>query len=237
MDDREMRLPTLTDLSDIERAIKVCEAKLVIIDPFMAYLPGQVNSYRDQDVRRVLAPLSSLAEGTGAAVVVLRHLNKAVGVGNPLYRGGGSIGIIGAARSALLAAADPDSAPDTRRILAVTKSNLAALPPSLAYHIETNAQGIPVIVWEGESTHTARSLQSIVAEAERGSALTEAEEYLKTSLADGPKSCGELFREAKQLGIKEITLRRAKDKLRVTSKKEGYGNKGHWCWELPDPDI
>ena len=77
-----------------------------------------MNSHRDQDVRRALAPLAKLAEDTGAAVLIVRHLNKSSG-GNPLYRGG-SIGIIGAARSALLVASHPED--ESRRVLATLKA-------------------------------------------------------------------------------------------------------------------
>ena len=42
----------------------------MVIDPLMAFLPGQVDSHRDQDVRRVLAPLAALAAETAATVLV-----------------------------------------------------------------------------------------------------------------------------------------------------------------------
>lgn len=116
------RIPTLADLDAIRTAIKTVKAKLVIIDPLMAYLPGDANSHKDQDIRRNLAPLAKLAAETGVAVMVVRHLNKSEGK-NPLYRGGGSIGIIGAARSGLIVAKDSED--ENRRILAVSKSNLA----------------------------------------------------------------------------------------------------------------
>jgi RecA-family ATPase len=45
----------------LEAAIGEVEAKLVVIDPLMAYLDGRVNSWRDQDVRAALAPLARLA--------------------------------------------------------------------------------------------------------------------------------------------------------------------------------
>ena len=55
--------------------------------------------------------------------MLIRHLNKSGG-GHAMYRGGGSIGIIGAARSAFLIARDPDDETGARRIFAVTKSLL-----------------------------------------------------------------------------------------------------------------
>jgi hypothetical protein len=97
--DRLLSIPE--DLALIEKGIGRVGARLVVVDPLMAFLSNDTNSHRDQDVRRALAPLASLAERTGASVLVVRHLNKAA-ANNPLYRGGGSIGIIGAARMAFV---------------------------------------------------------------------------------------------------------------------------------------
>jgi len=77
-DDEPFAIPE--DIPILERAIKQVGASLVVLDPIMAFLSGDVNSNRDQDVRRALTPLKRMAERTGAAVVlVLRHLNKSQG--------------------------------------------------------------------------------------------------------------------------------------------------------------
>jgi len=110
------------DLASLEALIGEDDASLVIVDPFMAYLAGGIDAHRDQDVRRALHALSATAERTGAALVIVRHLNKAPG-GNALYRGGGSIGIIGAARAGMMIA--PDRAEERRRSRAGTRSNRA----------------------------------------------------------------------------------------------------------------
>lgn len=90
--DQSERIASIVhDLGIVQRGIERVNARLLIIDPLMAFLPSEVNSYSDQDVRRALAPVAKLAEETGVAVVIVRHLTKAPG-GNPLYRGGGSIG-------------------------------------------------------------------------------------------------------------------------------------------------
>src|SRR5215217_1226037 len=78
------------DLPQLEWAIERVGAKLVIVDPIMAFLGENINSNSDKDVRSALKPLKQLAERTGVAVLIVRHLNKTPG-GNVLYRGG-SIG-------------------------------------------------------------------------------------------------------------------------------------------------
>ena len=130
--DGTLRPPTLADVLALEEAIHRTGARLLVIDVVMAYLPDGTDSHKDQDIRRVLSRLAALADRTGCTVLLLRHLNKAKG-GDPLYRGGGSIGIVGAARAGLLVAPDPDD--PERRVLASVKSNLGPAPESLAYRL------------------------------------------------------------------------------------------------------
>lgn len=228
------RLPTLADLEAIRRAIATVDAKLVIIDPLMAYLPSRVDSHKDQDIRSSLAPLAALAAKTGAAVLVIRHLNKTSG-GNPLYRGGGSIGIIGAARSGLLLAKDPEDPDGGRRILASTKSNLAKPPPALAYRIETTAAGVPYIIWEGTTHHTATSLLAQNVDGEERPALEEAQVFLFEALSKGPQPAREVQQEALRAGIAERTLRRARQALSIKPAKTGRpgAKEQQWTWSLP----
>src|SRR6202022_2427238 len=97
-----IRPPVLPeDIEYAEAVIRREGAVMLVIDPLMAALSVKVDAHRDQDVRRALVLIADMAERPAAAVVVVRHMNKSGG-GNPMYRGGGSIGIIGAARSALL---------------------------------------------------------------------------------------------------------------------------------------
>jgi putative DNA primase/helicase len=88
------------DLDQLEASVVNHHAVLVVIDVLTAYLSSETNSYRDQDVRRALAPVAAMAERQRCCVVVLRHLRKA-STGSALYAGGGSIAIVGAARVGL----------------------------------------------------------------------------------------------------------------------------------------
>jgi len=65
---------SLADIDAIETAIAQVDAKLVVVDPLMAYMGSETNSYRDQDVRGVRAPLARLAERHGVAVSIAGHL-------------------------------------------------------------------------------------------------------------------------------------------------------------------
>jgi hypothetical protein len=231
-DGKAERPPVLPgDLQYLALCVRRMEAALVIIDPLMAYLGGDVNAHRDQDVRRALHPLAQLAQKTGAAVLVVRHLNKGGPAGNPLYRGGGSIGIIGAARSGLLVAKDPDN-PD-RRILASTKCNLAKLPPSLAFDLSPAANGALRVGWIGVSPHTAESLLAAPRDDEERGAVLEALEVLRTILSAGRVLAQDVKAQARKAGVAETTLKRAKAILGVRSQHEGFGRDGKWYWLLP----
>ena len=143
------------DLGILEQAIKQTGTILVVIDPLMAVLGHNIDSSRDQDIREVLTPLAQVAERTGCAILIIRHLNKGSS-DNILYRGSGSIGIIAVARIGLLVAHDPDD--EQKRVFATIKNNLSKIAPNLSYQIAENEQGAPYIQWLGENHHTTSTL-------------------------------------------------------------------------------
>jgi hypothetical protein len=228
--ERQPELPT--DLNSIERAIADVDARLVIVDPLMAYLSGRTDSHRDQDVRRAMAPLAAMAERTGVAVVVIRHLNKTAG-GHPIYRGGGSIGIIGAARSALLVAKDPED--DQLRVIASVKSNLGPAPDSLRYRMAGTATTV-TIEWLGSSPFTATALLAAPPMGDQRTALDEAKNFLRELLKNGQLPVKRVQAQAREAGISEMTLRRARQAIGITVAKEGFTS-GKWVWRLEDDHL
>ncbi len=215
------------DIQIIERGIERVNADLVVIDPLMAFLSGKLNAHKDQDVRKALAPLAAMAERTGAAVLVVRHLNQATGQ-NPLYRGGGSIGIIGQARSALVVAEDPED--DCRRVLASLKNNLSEPAPSLVFTVVSAKNGAACVEWKGQTELKADQLLCAPADPEERSALDEAKDFLLDALQDGPRHSKAVKNEAREADVSEATLRRAKVALSVRATKESDGS---WSWSLP----
>jgi hypothetical protein len=193
------RLPALPeDTTEIEACVARTKAALVIIDPFVAYLGAETNSSKDQDVRRALMPLATMAQRTGVAILLVRHLNKQLG-GPAIYRGGGSIGIVGAVRSGMLVARDPDD--ETARVLAPIKNNLAPPQPSLRFRI-VPSDAASRVEWLGESHHGADGLlASAASPPDERDALREAEDALRSWLADGPVEVKALKKLAQEADI------------------------------------
>jgi hypothetical protein len=239
--DGATRAPVITadDLRLVEEAIRKVAAGLLVLDPLVAYLPDGIDTHRDHDVRRALTALSDLASRTDCAVIVVRHLRKS-GAENPLYRGGGSIGITAAARAVFLVARDPDDPSGDRRVLAPLKTNLGPMPPSLAFRLAVEpGRDHPHLAWDGVSNHDARSLFAVPATGRRPSATDEAEDVLRAILDDGPLPAGEAQRLATDAGVADRTLDRARRLLGVTARKVGKpGEAGqHWEWSLPPKDA
>jgi len=230
-------LPDLTasGLAAIEAAIRRVDARLVIVDPLVAFLPDQADSKTDHRIRRVLTPLAGLAERTGVAVLALRHLNKSDG-NNPKYRGGGSIGFTAAARSVMLAGVDPGE--EARRVLARVKGNLAPPWPSISYELEAG-DGAVRVVWGAQVEWSAADvLRSPTRDAGDGPAdrhaVDDASDFLTEVLNAGWRSSKQIKKEAGQAGIAWRTVERAKTKLGQAVKAKRYG--GDWGWELVRTD-
>ena len=90
-----VRLPSQWE--SLDQAVAHHRAKLVVIDPIVAFLDASIQANSDQSVRRALGPLQQIATRHGCSFLLVRHLNKG-GHARARYRGGGSIGFQGACR-------------------------------------------------------------------------------------------------------------------------------------------
>lgn len=231
-DEIRMQPPQLPrDIGFIEQTVRRHHVRLIVVDVLMAYLSGGVDSHKDQDIRVVLHHLAAMADRTGACIILIRHLNKAGG-SNPLYRGGGSIGIVGAARAAFIVGRDPDD-PD-RRIFAVSKMNIAAEPPTLAYRlVSAEGHGCARVEWEnGPVDVTARDLVSAPTDPEAQDERNDAASFIRGYLEEqGGQAGAKLVLSAgRAAGFGESTLKNARRKVADTAK-DSFTN-GSWLWIL-----
>lgn len=218
------------DMEALEDALtSLPECRLVIVDPVSAYL-DDVDSHKNADVRGLLAPLADLASRLKIAVVLIQHLNKGNAGTKALYRPMGSLAFIAAARAAYIVVKDKDN-PD-RRLMLPAKNNIAKDTSGMAYSLVTADNGMPRLVWDAEPVTTP------VDEALAGSNVPEERTetdwallFLRDLLAKGPVDAREAIKQAKQAGVGEKALRRAREQLGIKPTKQGFD--GGWVWALP----
>ena len=225
---------------DVETLHKWCKdkgVKLFVLDPFEAFLSNAVDAYRNHHIRRALRTLESMAKDLDLAVVIVRHLTKD-SQRSAIYRGTGSIGVIGAARAGYNVSKDPGD--PSRSILTAVKLNWAKPKPALAYKIQNMSwptkEGELIetsrIIWDGELEVRADDLASTDPNLTSGE-VSDAIAWLNGELGDGAKEVSKLFTAASQQGISKKALYRAARVTGIVKRKEGFGPDGLWIWEAP----
>ena len=224
------------DLNRLRKLVVARGARLLIIDPLNAFLERGTDTYKDQDIRSVLAPVEQMAEETGVAVLIIAHLTKKED-SSVLYRVGGSIGFIGSARSVL---AVGETGKKNLRVLYSLKSNLAKKPQPLGYETRQvtrhrkNASEwkgeekivSSVIRWKGTVDYDPSNRSAVSGDK----AASEAENFLQQSLTDSGVSVEDLYAEAKRAGISRGQLNRMKTEMGLKITK---GRDGNWVWSMP----
>jgi putative DNA primase/helicase len=204
--------------------------RLIIIDPISNHL-GSVSMIDEQEVRRILAPLSRIAAVQDVAIIGVMHLNKKEGL-SAIHRVGGAGAFIGLARASWLFARDQEM--PSERFMLPLKNNYSRGCSSLGYRMDempvkigSESVPIPYIVWLRESN---LDVDEIVSTPPKRTSRTEAQTFLKKFLVKGPQEASEVTAAAAAEGISDRTLDRAKSDLGIESRKKGTG----WEWALPD---
>jgi putative DNA primase/helicase len=215
-------------------AASIGDVALIILDPLMALLPGDTNSYKDAEMRSLLRPWSTLADDLGACVLLVRHLTKGSQGGPALLRGQGSIAVIGAARCGIAVVAAPreDGAKDDgSRILAMLKCNVAPIARSLNFTLTGTDNDHARIVWGEESALTADELFAPQEAPDDSDDMTAIREALRELFGDRmelpAKEAEEVLRH--QFGIDQNRGKaKVRKKLGIETKKAGFN--GGWIW-------
>jgi len=224
--------------TDIEKLGKLLtnnpDISVVFIDPITAYL-GNTDSHKNSDVRALLAPLMDLAAKHEVSIIAVSHLNKSAST-EALMRVSGSLGFVAAARAAFLVARDPTD--DNKRLFLPMKNNIGKDQTGFAFRIEECKLPDNIetskIVWSDECVDT--KADEILSQQNNGNnklAIEEAEDFLTIELANTSKDANSLFSLAKQNGIAEKTLQRAKNNLGIRIHREGFGKGSKSIWSLP----
>ena len=218
--DEEDKTLSLTD-ERIEAAILRTGAKLFILDPLQAYMGG-ADMNGTGGVRPLMKRLAAVAESTGAAIVLIGHLNKNGG-SKSVYRGLGSIDIPAAARS-VLTVGRLVNVDEHMRAFIQTKSNLAPTGKPQAFGLDP----VGGFCWLGDCDVTIEELLD-GKKTEKGAGQLElAKAYIMGLLAHGDVLSDVVFAKGEKAGFSEATMKRAKAELGIKSEKRGKV----WFWVL-----
>ena len=209
--------------AQIEEYIQKTKPDLMVIDPLVAYMGGDVDLHKANETREIMVRLALLAAKYGIAILGVRHLTKGV-KDKSIYRGLGSIDLTAAARSVILVGRNPDD-PIEGRVLCHIKSNLAPMGQSITYSLSANRQS--PFKWGKGCGLTAKDIMDI--EPSGSSEREMAKMFLLEKLKDEGRKSSELKAEAEAKGISVKTLISVKRelKLEVTYIKEAA------IWSLP----
>ena len=191
------------DLGELEREIaRIGNVRLVIIDPVSSYL-GKTDSHKNADVRGTLEPLGDMAARMRVAVVSITHFSKGDGK-SAVNSFIGSIAFVAAARAAFIVTRDPENDDPARRLFVQAKNNLAIDSGGLAFRVEQRIVGNDIVasavMWEGERiTQTADEILAAGREGKDTPERAEAEEFLRDTLAGGPRPATEVLGRSKRV--------------------------------------
>ena len=204
----------------LEQAIIQTQAKLVILDPLQAYIGASVDMHRANEIRPIMKHLAEVAQRQQCAIVLIGHLNKAMGMKSS-YRGLGSIDIPASARSVLLVGRIKDN--PTVRVMAQIKNSLAPEGEPIAFELNKET-GFHFIGKYDISVDDLLNGTSSISKVEK------AEKFLKDFLSDGtPKLQRVIQQQASYRDIGNRTLNDAKKNLDIKSIRMKSG----WFWQLP----
>ncbi|SEM81438.1 AAA domain-containing protein [Nitrosospira multiformis] len=218
-------------------AARIGDISLLIVDPIVNAVAG--DSHKNGEVRRALQPLVDFGETLGCAVLGISHFSKGTNGKEPLERVSGSLAF-GALARIVLATAKINDSGTFKRIFCRAKSNIGLDHGGFEYDLsQKEIDGYKGVfgsysVWGERVEGSARELLAETESNNDEDEISGVEQFLKDELAAGRKSQKEIESECKGAGYSVATLRRAKKRLGIRSKKDGL--KGGWYWSLPDPN-
>lgn len=219
----------IAGISSIGQMVKDTNAKLVIIDPIVAFLGAKMDMNRANEVRPIMRGLARLAKMLNIAIVIIRHNRKVTAGGKEtkaIFAGSGSIDFTASVRSELAVS----EARNGMKYLNHIKTNSGKQGPSIRYEIVELPDGTGLFNWGEIVTNpfssTMKAGISKRFKNERGIKLWLFD--LLTQAPDGELSKN-IFAKGMLSGYSQTKLEHVKKGIAISIKV------GHeWVWKL-DP--
>lgn len=219
---------TLTE-EELMSAIDQTGAKLVIIDPFQAFLPKGSSMNSIGNMRTVTTALSNVAKETGAAIVLVGHLNKNEH-SKDIHRGLGSVDLSNAARSIVTVYSGKFNI--QRRFMRATKSNFDEGDMKTVLEIVMDKdKRLSYRVDEDETNGFLGGDRSGNNSSPQQSDIDKAMDILELLLANGPMYVAKIHEHMAEHEISPKTAQRARARL---GAEQTYID-GKPAWKLVSP--
>ena len=199
---------------------------LCIFDPVQGFIPPDINMGSRNAMRDCMAPLITLGEETGCTFIVICHTNKRKGAYGR-DRIADSADLWDISRSVLMAGKTADGC---IRYLSQEKNNYERLQETKLFSIDDDG----LIVSEGETWKRDRDFISEFVVSNSAPVVDDIKERILSIIDDngGMVKISVLEDKLKAEGYKEISIRRAKEKLKqaneITSSSQGFGIEKSW---------
>ena len=198
---------------ELREIIEKTSARLVIIDPFQAFLPEGTNLGSITRMRSIFTMLANVAKSTGAAIVLVGHLNKNEG-SKDIHRGFGSADISASVRSILMVEMDKHR----NRFVRAIKSNFD----------ESDYSPIQ-LVFDDERRLSFQEVENEEDMAPYETKIDRAAAILEDLLSNGPMAVSAIHEIMEEEGIGKKTAQRARAKIRAIQ----FFDQGIAYWKLP----
>ena len=207
------------DVEMFEEAIVGTNAKLAVIDPLQSFLTEKQDISSVKYMRPLLRDLGNIAARTGAAIVIIGHMNKADNK-KGIYRGLGSIDISAAVRSVLLVGKHKDN--KDIRFMAQIKNNLAPIGKAVSFTLG-NMGGVEFL---GECEISEEDLLSTSVKPK--TKYQQAKEMIERMLRQGDRTSNEIHNVCIDAGISPRVISDVKRDYLISSIKKP----DDWYWTI-----
>lgn len=147
---------------EIEQMVRMVHAKLIVFDPFQAFLGSDVDMFRANETRVVLAKLFEMCNRNDCACAIIAHMGKN-GLGKAAVNQSlGSVDIPAAMRSIIQIVKNPEN--DEERLAVHVKCSNAPAGKTLAYSIGSRGG----VEFHGFTDFSTEDLSAVVKRKEKG---------------------------------------------------------------------
>lgn len=199
---------------------------VAVFDTVNTYL-GKADAFKSTEAQQAFMKFRDLAQRFNCAVITLRHLTKS-SKERALYRGQGNIAFAGIARVIITVGQIPNDDDEEKRVMAVTKLNIARHPKALTFFIRelpdtSKEKDRSEFKWGEFIELTSDDILAALPIKGKDADAAGVKKFLKAQLGKGPQDRTKIERMCDARSITLKALKKACEELGVITEVSGQG--------------